>query len=131
METRPDRRRRFGDDLSRACADRSEVSHGDRIRLSLAISILICSARLCLKPCTVSVDGFIIDKFKTRYELDDLNVNAGLPLGEDRFVQPVRVPLGVEPGPAIYRTTSTYICNPMQKLWPIAGGTRDISFLIR
>jgi hypothetical protein len=74
---------------------------------------------------------FIIDKFKTRYELEDLNVNAGLPLGEDHFVQPVKVPLGVEPGPAVYRTTSTYICNPMQKFRPIVGGTRDISFLIR
>jgi hypothetical protein len=84
-----------------------------------------------LRSCAVSVDRFIIDKFNTRYELADLNVNAGLPLGEDRFVQPVQVPLGVEPGPAIYRTTSTYICNPMQKLWPIAAGTREISFVVK
>jgi hypothetical protein len=84
-----------------------------------------------LKPCTVSVDRFIIDKFKTRYELPDLNVGAGLPLGEDRFIQPIEVPPGVEPGPAIYRTTSTYVCNPLQRLWPITGGTRDIPFIIK
>ena len=83
------------------------------------------------RSCSVSVDRFIIDRFKTRYELDDLNVNAGLPLGEDRFVQPVRVPEGVEPGPAVYRTASTYVCNPLQKLWPITGGTRDIPFLVK
>jgi hypothetical protein len=84
-----------------------------------------------LRSCAVSVDRFIIDKFKTRYELPDLNVNAGLPLGEDRFVQPVRVPADVEPGPAIYRTASTYICNPLQKIWPIAAGARDIGFVIK
>ena len=84
-----------------------------------------------LRSCSVSVDRFIIDRFKTRYELDDLNVNAGLPFGEDRFIQPVRVPLGVEPGPAIYRTASTYICNPLQRLWPITGGTRDIPFIVK
>jgi hypothetical protein len=83
-----------------------------------------------LRSCSVSIDRFIYDKFKTRYELDDLNVNAGLPLGEDRFVQPVKVPLGLEPGPAVYRTASTYTCNPLQRLWPITGGARDISFII-
>ncbi|RYF40834.1 MAG: hypothetical protein EOO27_47150 [Comamonadaceae bacterium] len=83
------------------------------------------------RSCAVTVDRFIIDRFNTRYELDDLNVNAGLPLGEDRFVQPVRVPQGVEPGPAKYRTSSTYTCNPLQKLWPITGGTRDIPFLVK
>jgi hypothetical protein len=31
-----------------------------------------------LRVCAASVDRFIIDKFKTRYELEDLNVNAGL-----------------------------------------------------
>jgi hypothetical protein len=82
------------------------------------------------RSCAVSVDRFVIDKLKTRYELEDLNVNAGLPLGEDRFVQRVRVPPGVEPGSAIYRTTSTYICNPLQRLWPIAAGTREISFVV-
>lgn len=83
------------------------------------------------RSCAVTVDRFIIDRFNTRYELDDLNVNAGLPLGEDRFVQPVRVPPGVEPGPAKYRTSSTYTCNPLQRLWPITGGTRDIAFLVK
>jgi hypothetical protein len=52
----------------------------------------------------VSIDRFIIDRFNTRCELGDLNVNAGLPVGDDRFVQPVRVPIGLEPGPAKYRT---------------------------
>jgi hypothetical protein len=84
-----------------------------------------------IRSCNVSIDRFIYDRFKTRYELEDLNVNAGLPLGEDRFVQPVKVPLGVEPGPAIYRTASTYICNPLQRLWPIYAGTRDIGFIVK
>jgi hypothetical protein len=83
------------------------------------------------RSCAVSIDRFIIDRFNTRYELDDLNVNAGLPLGDDRFVQPVKVPLGLEPGPAKYRTASIYICNPLQRFWPITGGTRDINFVIK
>ncbi|WP_441229393.1 hypothetical protein AB7828_03415 [Tardiphaga sp. 215_C5_N2_1] len=83
------------------------------------------------RSCAVSIDRFIIDRFNTRYELEDLNVNAGLPLGEDRFVQPVKVPQGVEAGPAKYRTSSIYVCNPLQRLWPITGGTRDINFLVK
>jgi hypothetical protein len=84
-----------------------------------------------LRSCNVSIDRFVIDKFKTRYELEDLNVNAGLPLGEDHFVQPIRVPPDAEPGPAVYRTASTYVCNPLQRLWPITGGVRDINFIIK
>jgi hypothetical protein len=51
-----------------------------------------------LRSCDVSIDRFVTDKFKTRYELEDLNVNAGLPLEEDHFVQLIRGAAGRRAG---------------------------------
>lgn len=81
--------------------------------------------------CDVIIDRFVYDRFKTRFELPDTTIKAGLPLGEDHYVVPVRIPDDAEPGAAVYRTSSTYMCNPLQRLWPIVGGVRDIPFIIK
>lgn len=83
------------------------------------------------RMCAVDVDRFIIDSDKVRFPLDDLQVRAGLALGEDRFIQPVKIPPEAVNGPATYKTISTYYCNPLQKLFPIQGGERSIHFVIQ
>lgn len=83
------------------------------------------------RSCEVQIDRFIYDSGKVRWPLLDTNINAGLPLGEEHYVVPVKIPEGAMKGPAFYRISPTYICNPLQRLWPISGGSRDVAFIIR
>lgn len=83
------------------------------------------------RSCEVSSDRFIIDSKKTRHELPDLNIRAGLDIGQDHYFVPVDVKPEVAPGPAVYRTITSYICNPLQRVFPISAGQRDISFIVR
>lgn len=50
-------------------------------------------------------------------EVDFYSTN-GLP-GQDTWGQTVPLPLSLEPGPAVFRLQKTWICNPLQHLWPI------------
>lgn len=83
------------------------------------------------RSCAVQSDRFIIDAQKVRFELPDLSIRAGLPLGPDHYVVPVDVKPEAAPGPAFYRTVTNYRCNPLQWIFPLAGGTRDIAFIIK
>ena len=84
-----------------------------------------------IRSCEVHVDRFIFDGENIRHVLPSLELNAGLRLGEDQYTVPVRVPESAKPGRARYSVTSSYICNPLQRLWPIVGQQRDIWFDIR
>lgn len=83
------------------------------------------------RSCEVWSDRFVVDARKVRFELPDLNIKAGLPLGPDHYIVPVEVKPEAAPGPAFYRTVTSYRCNPLQWIFPINGGTRDIPFIIR
>lgn len=83
------------------------------------------------RSCEVMSDRFVIDAQRVRFEVPDLNIKAGLPLGPDHYIVPVEIKPEAAAGQAIYRTVTSYRCNPLQFLFPIRGGTRDISFLIR
>jgi hypothetical protein len=98
------------------------VSPGAELRIEYTL--------LRRRSCEVNSDRFIFDSQKTRFEVPDLNIRAGLATGPDHYVVPVNVKPETAPGPAIYRTITNYICNPLQRIWPIEGGVRDISFIV-
>jgi hypothetical protein len=83
------------------------------------------------RSCETHVDRFIYDSENTRHVLPPLDFNPGLRLGQDEYTVPVKVPEEAKRGPARYSVVSTYICNPLQKLWPIIGEQREIRFEIR
>lgn len=83
------------------------------------------------RSCEVTSDRFIIDAHKVRFELPDLNIKSGLQTGPDHYIVPVEVKPEAALGPATYRTITSYVCNPIQRLFPIEAGQRDINFVIR
>ena len=99
------------------------VSPGSELRIEYTL--------LRKRSCEVSSDRFIIDSRKTRHELPDLNIKAGLEIGQDHYFVPIDVKPEVAPGPAVYRTITSYVCNPLQRMFPIAAGQRDIGFIVR
>lgn len=99
------------------------VSPGSELRIEYTL--------LRRRSCEVSSDRFIIDSRKTRHELPDLNIKAGLDIGQDHYFVPVEVKPEVATGPAVYRTITSYVCNPMQRIFPIRAGQRDITFIVR
>jgi hypothetical protein len=82
------------------------------------------------RSCETNVDRFIFDSENVRHVLSDLSFNAGLPIGQDSYTVPVKVPDIAKKGRAVYRVTSSYVCNPIQRLWPIVGPAREIQFEI-
>lgn len=54
-----------------------------------------------------------------------------LPSSSDRLVRYLVLPSGAAPGRAIYKSSASYACNPLQRLvWPVVVDTPDITFVI-
>lgn len=49
-----------------------------------------------------------------------------------QFTRSAKIPLSMDPGPAIYRGTSCYTCNPLQSWlrWPICVSTPEVPFTV-
>jgi hypothetical protein len=63
--------------------------------------------------------------------LPDVDFESAGPVGVDNVVSPIIVPLATLPGPAKYRVTATYSCNPLHRVfWPIVVTQPDLSFYV-
>jgi hypothetical protein len=83
------------------------------------------------RNCATHVDRQVIDSTGVRFSLPPTDYLVVGPTGEQSFIQPVEVPDAASPGPATFFSTASYICNPVQALWPIAMGTIATDFTIR
>lgn len=79
--------------------------------------------------CTVRGYRFVIDSAKQQYTIapDDRYVT---PHDDPHFTINIPIPKSAEPGPAIYKATILYSCNPWQRLFPIERQIEDKQFVI-
>ena len=81
------------------------------------------------KSCETNIDRFIFDSQLVRYVLDDLAFSgAPGPLGESTYVARVAIPAKFAIGQARYRVISKFVCNPLQRIWPIVVESPDVVF---
>ncbi|MEP9376222.1 hypothetical protein ABLE91_05890 [Aquabacter sp. CN5-332] len=83
------------------------------------------------RRCETSIDRFIFDSQGGRHILEPLELrSAGGARGEERYTNLIPVPLDAAPGPARYRSSATYRCNPLHRLSPITAEPREVQFEI-
>lgn len=81
------------------------------------------------RQCDTMVDRSIIDAAGTRFVLDPMTfATGGGPLGQESYVSTVQIPTQAAEGPARFRTTARFICNAINRLWPIYTPTREVPF---
>ena len=84
-----------------------------------------------LRQCASIVDRVIVDSRQTRFILDSYSFATGAgPVGQEQYVAMIPVPAEAALGPAIYRTTSRFVCGPLNALWPIYAPPREVPFTI-
>jgi len=69
--------------------------------------------------CETDPDTVIVDGAKVRWNYEEPALIAPGRLGIDEYKRPVVIPMQAAPGPAEMRTSATYICNPVHRIWPI------------
>lgn len=121
--------------LGRWIGDRSEPSITERFEIltpevkpgeELRIKFYVRRERT---GCTITVYRLILDSQQARYVLTErFFPYAPGPVGEDTYITPVVIPDGIALGPALYRTMTTFACNPIQYVWPIDQHPLDIHF---
>lgn len=81
--------------------------------------------------CASTVDRVIVDEQKVVYTLEDIDYRAGMGhVGSDIVITATTVPQQAGAGPAKYRVTVAYRCNPVHRVWPIVR-SYEIPFDIR
>jgi hypothetical protein len=80
--------------------------------------------------CEVDPDTVIIDGAKVRWQFEELPILAPGSIGIDEYKRPVVIPLQAASGQAEMRTSATYICNPIHRIWPIKVIGKPLKFEI-
>ena len=83
-----------------------------------------------LRLCEVDPDTVIIDGAKVRWQFEEPPILAPGKLGIDEYRRPVVIPLQAAAGPAEMRTSATYTCNPIHRIWPIKVIGEPLKFTI-
>ena len=69
--------------------------------------------------CPRETQRSIYDGRTVRFDLGTQSRPLSGPVGNDAYVQPVRVPEMASPGPARYRVIILDYCNPLHRIWPL------------
>jgi hypothetical protein len=80
--------------------------------------------------CETDPDTLIIDGAKVRWNFEEPAIAAPGRVGIDEYRRPVVIPLQATPGPAEMRVSSTWICNPIHRIWPIRQVHEPLRFTI-
>lgn len=100
----------------------SEVKPGDTIYRVIKVRRL--------RICETDPDTLIIDGAKVRWNFEEPKIIAPGNVGMDEYRRPVAIPLQASPGPAEMRTSSTFVCNPIHRIWPIKMVHAPLKFTI-
>lgn len=79
--------------------------------------------------CRVTGYRFIIDSVGQQYTVAPDTRFVG-PQDSPEFTITVPIPRAAQPGPAVYRATLFYECNPLQKWFPLERSITDRTFTI-
>jgi hypothetical protein len=77
------------------------------------------------RSCSVTFSRYLFDAKGVRTDLSGIQYMTASALEQmnrvnpDRLLLNVKVPDSVQPGPAKLVTSLEYVCNPIQRLWPI------------
>lgn len=107
------------------------ISYGvmpDKVRPGDTVYRVIRVNRIRL--CETDPDTIIIDGAKVRWQFEEPSLLSPGPLGIDEYRRPVVIPMQASPGVAEMRTSATYICNPVHRIWPIKVVGRPLKFNI-
>lgn len=86
------------------------------------------------KQCKASPDKnvkqFIIDATGRLFSFDPVPslYSTETNLGSGEVTREIHIPKDVTPGPAHYRVSGQFACNPIQELWPVRIIVPDIPF---
>lgn len=80
--------------------------------------------------CEVDPDTIIIDGAKVRWQFEEPPILAPGMIGIDEYKRPVVIPLQAAAGQAEMRTSATYVCNPIHRIWPIKVIGKPLKFNI-
>ena len=83
-----------------------------------------------LRHCETDPDTIMIDGARVRWNFEEPAITSPGQLGHDHYRRPVVIPLQASPGQAQMRTTVTYICNPLHRIWPIKLIQKPLEFEI-
>ena len=83
-----------------------------------------------LRLCETDPDTVIIDGARVKWVYEEAPLLVAGHLGFDEYKRPVVVPLQASPGPSEMRTSATYICNPIHRIWPIKVVGEPLRFTI-
>lgn len=81
------------------------------------------------KQCATRVERSVYDSKQLRMVLPprEFAIAPG-PIGDDTYSVSVMLPESMSPGRATYRINTTYVCNPIHRIWPIVVIAPDIAF---
>lgn len=80
--------------------------------------------------CSAMIERTIFDGQNGRHLLPDVDRLAAGPIGRQTYQVSPLVPKSAAPGPARYRVTIAYKCNPLHTVWPITVLAADVMFTI-
>jgi hypothetical protein len=100
----------------------SEVKPGDTVYRVIRVNRK--------RICETDPDTLIIDGAKVRWHFEEPRIAAPGRLGIDEYRRPVIIPLQANPGPAEMRVSSTFVCNPIHRIWPIKMVHEPLKFTI-
>lgn len=90
--------------------------------------------RSCSPSSNRNVTRRIVDSHNVLWDFETVPSVYGRELSArdspDRIVRIFALPQGVATGPARYKSSACFACNPVQQLWPICIDRPDIEFMI-
>lgn len=83
------------------------------------------------RSCETTIDRTLFDADQVRVILDDIAFNSAPgPMGESVYVATVPIPRSFATGAGRYRVATKYVCNPLQRLWPVVVENPDLYFKV-
>lgn len=81
--------------------------------------------------CPLITKRWLYDAAKERHSIPQYTTGLKLLAGRETYRRSITVPLAAAPGPAEYRVTLEYVCNPLQNfLGPIVVTSPPIKFRV-
>ena len=83
------------------------------------------------RSCEMHIDRIMWDSTGARFPLVDLDFgSAPGPLGQSKYAFFLNIPATFAQGDGHYQAITAYICNPLQRIWPIIVKGEPVTFKV-